>query len=81
MAEIEYTTHPMLYIIRSKNIWSTLTYISYDKMLEKLKEFKNLSSVDGSDAEIIIEYRKNATLVKDFDEDTQSSEMIKRMLD
>lgn len=81
MSEIEYTTHPVVYEISSKNIWSTLMYTSYDKMLEKLKEFENLSPADGSDARIIITFVKNSKLPSDFNEDTQTSEMVKALVE
>lgn len=72
-------THPIVYEISSKNIWSTLMYTSYDRVLEKMKEFENLSPMDGSDARIIITFRKNCKLPSDFNEDTQTSEMVKAM--
>ena len=40
MSGIEYVTHPIVYEISSKNIWSTLMYTSYDRVLEKMKEFE-----------------------------------------
>ena len=67
----EYEIHDMVYTIRSPNIWATLTYITYDKVLEKLKEYEHLSPMDGSDGEIIIEYHRNCKLIKGFNEDTQ----------
>ena len=72
--ESEYVTYPMVYVIRSKNIWSSYTYTTYDKALKKLKEFENLSPNDGSVGEIVIEYHKNGKLIKGFNEDTQRVE-------
>lgn len=74
MENIEYVTHPMVYRIYSPNIWSTLHYTSYDKVLEKMKEFENLAPMDGSDGKIIIEFLKNGKLAKNFNEDTQELE-------
>ena len=74
MKNIEYVTHPMVYEIRSPNIWATLTYVTYSKVLEKMKEYEHLSPCDGSDGKIIIEFKRNCRLAKNFNEDTQKLE-------
>ena len=71
---IEYVTYPMVYEITSPNIWESLNYTSYDRVLEKLKEFEDLSAMDGSEARIIILFHKNGKLAKNFNEDTQKLE-------
>lgn len=71
-ARVNYVIHPWVYEIHSPNIASTLYFTTYSKMLDALKRYEHLSPADGSTGTITIEYRRNATLHKDFDEDTQS---------
>ena len=72
--EPEYDTYPMTYLVWSPNISKTLLYHTYDKMLEGLKKYENLSPVDGNVGVIHIEYRKNGKIIKGFNEDTQEVE-------
>lgn len=72
MNENDYVVHPMVYVVRSPNIASTLYYTTYSKMLDALKRYEHLSRADGSDAQLTIEFAKGMRLHKDFDEDTQS---------
>ena len=67
----EYIVHKKVYVIRSPNIAHTEYYTTYSKVLDRLKDYEDLTPAEGVGT-ITIEYQRDMTLHKDFDEDTQS---------
>lgn len=63
------------YRISSPQIWSSLTYLSAEKAVKAVAEL--LEKHEGKDFDLRIEYVADGQIIEDFDEETQSSPMLK----